>query len=274
MNRTIPVLVLGLSVAAAGCFRTTGVNRFQPNLYSVDQEIGLGKELSRSIEQEVTLVRHHGLVRLVESIGRTCQEHASEEEFALYPFTFRVVDSSEVNAFSLPGGPVYVNLGLIELADSEDELAAVIAHEMAHVVSRHATERMTTMQLTQMALLVTLSAVGGAPAAAVQGGQLAYILGILRYSRSMETEADRMALAVLRAAGYDPAAMGRVLRRLEEERRMEPLLLERWMSSHPLPDERIATVEGLLAGEEADERLRAARATGEFERMKTLFTRD
>ncbi|MGH7819188.1 MAG: M48 family metalloprotease, partial [Candidatus Binatia bacterium] len=210
--------------------------------------------------------------QLVETIGRSCQQSASEPEFRLYPFSFKVVDSPEVNAFSLPGGPVYVNLGLIELVETEDELAAVIAHEMAHVVSRHATERMTTLQLSQMALLVGLTAVGGAPALALEGGQLAYILGILRYSRGMESEADAVAIDLLPEAGYDPRGMEGMLRKLDEERRAEPVLLERLLSSHPLPDSRLGEVSRLLTGAATPES--PPRRSSGFARMKVLFARD
>jgi predicted Zn-dependent protease len=261
-----------VAIALGGCFSLTGLNRLQPNLYSVDQEIGLGREMAKSLEKELTLIRHHQLAQLVQSVGRRIQEGAGPAEFGLYPFTFKVVDSSEINAFSLPGGPIYVNMGLLEIADTEDEIAGVIAHEMAHVVSRHATEQMTTLQLSQMAILVTLSAIGGAPAAALEGGQLAYVLGLLRYSRAMESEADDLGLEAMRKAGYDPRGMERMMEKLLAERRTEPLLLERLLSSHPLPDERVAEIRSRIA------RLApsgsAPPPSDAFVRTKVLFAKD
>ena len=256
----------------AGCFTTTGMNRFQPNLYSVDQEVGLGREMTKAVEQETTIVRHHALAQLVQAIGKRLQDGAPDPEFGLYPFTFKVVDSSEVNAFSLPGGPIYVNLGLVELADTEDELAGVIAHEMSHVAARHATERVTMMQLSQIAIMTVLSTVGGAPVLAMEGGRLGFILGILRYTRGMESEADEMAVRVMTRAGYDPWGMVGMFEKLERERRAEPILLERLMSSHPLPDDRIAEVKRLCLASGATKREDRTRAA--FAKVKVPFERD
>jgi len=270
MRRAALVLALLLT---AGCFRTTGINRFQPNMYSVDQEIGMGKQMSKEIEKETPLIRHQRLTQLVQGIGQTLAEHAEDPEFKLYPYTFKVVDSSEVNAFSLPGGPVYVNMGLLELAENEDELAAVVAHEMGHVAARHATEQMTTVELSQLVLMVTLSAVGGGiPPIAMEGTRLGYVLGILRYNRSMESEADHLGLKLMESAGYDPHAMVTMLQHIQDERRAEPVLLERLMSSHPLPDERIQAVEAELPKEPED---RMSRHTSPpFERTKVLLVKD
>ena len=252
MRRAALGIVLVL-LMTTGCFRTAGINRFQPNMYSVDQEIGMGKQMSKEVEKETPLIRHQRLTQLVQGIGQTLAEHAEDPEFKLYPYTFKVVDSSEVNAFSLPGGPVYVNLGLIELAENEDELAAVVAHEMGHVAARHATEQMTTVELSQLILMVTLSAVGGGiPPIAMEGTRLGYILGVLRYSRSMESEADHLGLKLMESAGYDPHAMVTMLQHIQDERRAEPVLLERLMSSHPLPDERIQAVAAELPKEPED----------------------
>ena len=165
--------------------------------------------MSKEVEKETPLIRHQRLTQLVQGIGQTLAEHAEDPEFKLYPYTFKVVDSSEVNAFSLPGGPVYVNIGLIELAENEDELAAVVAHEMGHVAARHATEQMTTVELSQLILMVTLSAVGGGISPiAMEGTRLGYILGVLRYSRSMESEADRSRSQADGIGGVRPARDG------------------------------------------------------------------
>jgi predicted Zn-dependent protease len=268
MKRAALVL---LSVWIAGCFRTTGLNRYQPNMYSVDNEVGMGQAMSKEVEKEMALVRHHRLTQLVQGIGQRLAENAESPEFKLYPYTFKVVDSSEVNAFSLPGGPVYVNLGLVELAETEDELAAVIAHEMGHVAARHATEQMTTQDLTQLALLVTFSTVG-LPPLAIEGTRLGLVLGLLRYSRGMETEADRLSLELLKSAGFDPHAMATMLQHIQDERRAEPMLLERWMSSHPLPDERVQAIKAELP-EEPEDRM-SHPASAPFERLKVLLVKD
>lgn len=266
------IAIIALGLFATGCFRTTGLNRFQPNMYSVDQEVGMGRAMSKEVEKETTLIRHHALTQLVQGIGQRLVEHANRPEFRLYPYTFKVVDSSEVNAFSLPGGPIYVNMGLVDLAENEDELAAVIAHEMVHVASRHATEQMTTLQLSQLVMLVALSAVPALPPVAMEGTRLGYILGVLHYDRGMESEADQFALELMESAGFDPRGMTTMLKHLEDERRQEPVMLERLLSSHPLPDDRIQAVEAELPKEPEDRRSRGSSAG--FERIKVLFVKD
>jgi predicted Zn-dependent protease len=264
--------ILALGLCASGCFRTTGLNRFQPNLYSVDQEVGMGRAMGKEVEKETPLIRQHALTQLVQGIGQRLVEHSNRPEFRAYPFTFKVVDSSEVNAFSLPGGPVYLNMGLVELAENEDELAAVIAHEMSHVAARHATEQMTTLQLSQLVMLVTLSAVPALPPVAMEGTRLGYVLGVLRYDRSMETEADQLGLELMESAGFDPRGMATMLQHLQNERREEPVMLERLLSSHPLPDDRIQAVMAELPKEPEERRSRGT--SPGFERIKVLFVKD
>ena len=174
------VLTLGLGVAL-GC---AGVHHFHPNFYSVDGDIRLGQQISKEIEGELTLVRHAALLKLVGAIGQRLKEASPEPAFKLFPYSFHVVDSPEVNAFALPGGPVYVNTGIIELCDSEDQLASVLAHEMSHVAARHATEMLTTENITQLALIAAISVVPiPIPPIAWEGAKLGYVLGLLRYSR-------------------------------------------------------------------------------------------
>jgi beta-barrel assembly-enhancing protease len=266
------IAITALVLFAAGCFRTTGLTRFQPNMYSVDQEIGMGHQMSKEVEKETTLIHHHVLTQLVQGIGQRLQEHSNRPEFRLYPYTFKVVDSSEVNAFSLPGGPIYVNMGLVELAENEDQLAAVIAHEMSHVAARHATEQMTTLQLSQLAMFVTLSVVPALPPVAMEGTRLAYVLGILRYGRGMESEADQLGLELMESAGFDPRGMAAMLKHIQDERREEPVMIERLLSNHPLPDDRIQAVEAALPKEAEDRRSRGSSAS--FERMKVIFVKD
>jgi predicted Zn-dependent protease len=265
------ITALLLALAAAGCFRTSGLNRYQPDMYSVDQEIGMGREMSREVDKEATLLRHHALTQMVQGIGQRLVEHAQRPEFKPYPFTFKVVDSSEINAFSLPGGPVYLNMGLIELAENEDEVAAVIAHEMSHVAARHATEQMTALQLSQLAMFVALSAVGGVSPVAMEGTRLGYILGVLRYSRGMETEADTLGLELMESAGYDRRGMLAMLGHIEEERRTDPMLIERLLSSHPMPDQRVAAVAAQIPAADQD---RSRSESAAFARTKVLFVKD
>src|SRR5262249_30463696 len=152
----------------------------------------------------------------------------------------------------------------------EDELASLIAHELSHVAARHATEQMTTLQLSQLAILVTLSTVPALPPVAMEGTRLAYILGVMRYDRSMESEADQIGLELMESAGFDPRGMATMLKHLQDEQREEPVMLERLLSNHPLPDDRIQAVEAALPKEPEDRRSRGSSAS--FERTKVLFT--
>jgi len=146
----LATLVLVLATSCAG------VHRYHPNFYSIDGDIRLGEQLSKEVETEMTILRLSALTQMVNTVGNRLREASPNPAFRLFPYTFHVVDSTEVNAFALPGGPVYVNSGLIELCDTEDQLAAVLAHEMSHVAARHATEMLTTQNITQLALIAAV----------------------------------------------------------------------------------------------------------------------
>lgn len=237
----VAALIAALLVSA--CTRG-GVHRWHPNLYSVDQDINLGRRLSKQVEEEVPILRHSTLTQLINGIGRRLLTDPPHPAFLNFPYAFTVVDSPEINAFALPGGSVYVNSGLVTLLDTEDQLAAVIAHEMSHVAARHATEILTTVNASNFLLLVTLSVIPVAiPPTALEGARLAYILSLLRYSRGKESEADTLGIRMMWNAGYDPGEMATVFRRFQEERRAAPTLLERLFSSHPVSSDRMHTVE-------------------------------
>jgi beta-barrel assembly-enhancing protease len=236
------LVVLALATAAVAC--TGGVHHYRPNFYSVDGDIKLGQQLSKEVETELTVLHHAALQNLVNSVGKRLQESSPEPAFRNFPYDFHLVDSSEINAFALPGGPVYINMGIVEVCESEDQLASVMAHEMSHVAARHATEMMTTQNLTQLALIAAVSVVPiPIPPIAWEGAKLGYVLGLLRYSRGMESEADRLGLELMASAGYDPSEMAAVFRRLEEQQKSLPSIVERFLGSHPLTADRIDAVE-------------------------------
>lgn len=232
-------------VGLLGC---AGLHPYRPNFYSVDGDIRLGREFAKEVDAELPLLRHAALQQLVAGIGQRLLESSPEPAYRLFPYTFKVVDTPEVNAFALPGGPIYVNMGIIELCDTEDQLAAVLAHEMSHVAARHATEMLTTQNLTQLALVAAVSVIPvPLPPVAWEGAKVGYVLGLLRYSRGMEAEADRLGLRLMNAAGYDPAEMATVFRKLGEQQHSLPSLVERFTSSHPLDADRVRAVEAELA---------------------------
>ena len=270
MARLVPAIVLAL---AAGC---AGVHRYRPNFYSVDGDIRLGQRLQREVESEVTVLRLSALTQLVNTIGTRLRERSPRPAFQLFPYSFHVVDSPEVNAFALPGGPIYVNSGLIELCDTEDQLASIIAHEMTHIAARHTTEMLTTQNVTQLALIAAISVIPvPLPPIAWEGAKLGYVLGLLKYSRGKEAEADRLGLELMNAAGYEPAEMAVVFRKLSEQQRSLPSVVERFFGSHPLSEDRMRDAERRAAAlpRPADAPVATARAST-FSQVNLMFTKD
>ena len=265
--------LLVVTLAVGGC---AGVHRYRPNFYSVEGEIRLGEQLAKEVETELTLLRLSALTQLVNTIGVRLKDASPEPAFRLFPYTFRVVDSSEVNAFALPGGPIYVNSGIVELCDTEDELASVIGHEMSHVAARHATQMLTTQNLTQLALIAAISVVPiPIPPIAWEGAKLGYVLALLQYGRGKESEADRLGLELMNNAGYDPHGMSSMFRKLSEQQRSLPSVVERFFSSHPLSEDRMAAAERLAA--ELPRAADAPVASGEassFSEVKLMFAKD
>jgi predicted Zn-dependent protease len=262
-----------LLAAATGC---AGIHPFHPNFYSVDGDIRLGQAIGKEVEQELVLLRLSALTQLVNRVGTRLQESAKEPAFKLFPYSFHVVDDSEVNAFALPGGPVYINTGIIDLCETEDELAAVIGHEMSHVAARHATEMLTTTNLTEFALIAAVSVIPvPVPPVAWEGTKLAYVLGLLKYSRGKEAEADRLGLTLMNDAGYDPSAMANVFRKLSEQQRSLPTVVERFVSDHPLSENRMRDAEQLAAKlpRPADAPVVTATSSS-FAQVKLMFAKD
>src|SRR5436309_1098278 len=238
----------GIAIAAGGRTQRLAVEQLEQLSLRAGRapagDIRLGQQLQKEVESEVTLLRLSALTQLVNSIGQRLQESAPDPAFKLFPYSFRVVDSPEVNAFALPGGPIYINSALIELCDTEDQLASVIGHEMGHVAARHATEMLTTQNLTQLALIAAVSVIPvPVPPIAWEGTKLGYVLGLLSYSRGKEAEADHLGLVLMNAAGYDASEMAIVFRRLAEQQHSLPSVVERFFSSHPLSEDRMRDAE-------------------------------
>jgi predicted Zn-dependent protease len=205
------------------------------NWYSLETDISIGKENAKLIEANVKLLQDPVVNEYVNRIGQNLVRNSD----ALIPFTFKVIDSDEVNAFSLPGGFLYVNCGLIVATDGEAELAGVMAHEIAHVAARHATRQMTRSNLFKLASLPLTFAGGGM---AIQAAQmvtsLAMPMGMLKFSRGFEAEADYLGLEYLYAAGYDPQAFIAFLERAGSPEKKAGKL-EGLLSTHPKTNGRI-----------------------------------
>ncbi|HEX8638803.1 MAG TPA: M48 family metallopeptidase, partial [Pyrinomonadaceae bacterium] len=171
---------------------------------SKEKEMAIGRQLSLEVEQQAKLVEDPIITEYVNRVGQNVVLNSD----AKIPFTIKVIDSDEVNAFALPGGYFYVNKGLILAADNEAELAGVMAHEIAHVAARHAMENQGKMQAIQYGLLGTI--IFGGPIAstiAQNAGGMAQMLSFFKFSRGAEEEADKFGVQYLYASGYDPTAM-------------------------------------------------------------------
>ena len=209
------------------------------NFYSIEREIALGKDLSRQVEESSKLVTDPAVVEYINRIGQNLVRNSDSR----VPFTIKVVDSGEVNAFALPGGFFYVDSGLILAADTEAELAAVMAHEIAHVAARHATKNMTKQQIWNMASIPLMFIGGPAAYAIAEVASIAVPLGFLKFSRDAEREADMLGLQYDYAAGYDPQAFVQFFEKLKLEERKKHSNIAKMFSTHPMNSERITAAQ-------------------------------
>ncbi len=207
------------------------------DFYSLDREMALGRQLSQQVESSAKLVTDPVITEYINRIGQNLVRNSD----ARVPFTIKVLDNEEVNAFALPGGFFYVDSGLILAADNEAELAGVMAHEIAHVAARHATKNMTRAQIWNMAS-VPLIFIGGPVAYAIsEVAGLAVPLGFLKFSRDSEREADLLGLQYDYATGYDPQAFVQFFEKLnvEKNEKKKPSMVAKAFTTHPMNVERI-----------------------------------
>ncbi|MGB9609847.1 MAG: M48 family metalloprotease [Bryobacteraceae bacterium] len=216
------------------------------NLFSKEQDIELGREFARQVEQQMVVVQNRELTDYVNRIGQRLVERGGLEK---YPYFFKVVQEDSINAFALPGGPMYVHTGLIRAVENEAQLAGVLAHELSHVVLRHGTSQATKAQFTQLVALLAGSMTGGGLMG--QLAQLGIGLGansvLLKYSRSAESDADLLGAYTMARSGYNPIEMARFFEKLEAERKGKtPKLVEIFTASHPNPGNRVKAIEEQL----------------------------
>jgi beta-barrel assembly-enhancing protease len=205
------------------------------NFYSLEKEIAIGKQLAQEVERQAKIIDDPVIAEYVNRVGQNIVRNSD----AKVPFTIKVLDTEEINAFALPGGFFFVNSGLILKADNEAELAGVMAHEIAHVAARHGTKQATKADLIQIGTIPLIFMGGWTGYAIRQGMNLAIPMGFLTFSRAAEREADHLGLQYLYKAGYDPTAFVDFFEKIETLEKKKPGTIAKVFSTHPMNDDRI-----------------------------------
>jgi Zn-dependent protease with chaperone function len=215
------------------------------NFYSLEREIALGKQLAQEVERSSKLIDDPVVVEYVNRVGQNLVRNSD----ARVPFTIKVIDSDQVNAFALPGGFFYVNSGLILRAQEEAELAGVMAHEISHVTARHGTKQATKGEIMQLATipLILLGPGGWAGYGIYEATQLAIPFSYLKFSRDAEREADFLGVEYMYKAGYDPNAYVTFFERIQADEKRQPGTIPKIFSTHPPTPERIANTQKEIA---------------------------
>ena len=231
-------------------------------LISVNQEIAIGKEANANTRSQVPELGDAEVRAYVRSIGARLAKAATGPR---YPYSFHVANYRELNAFALPGGPVWINRGVLHAATNESQVAGVLAHEIAHIAQRHSAEQMTNALFANFGLGLLgalLGNIGGATAARTAAA-LGANLWFLKFSRDDEAEADRVGLGILRRAGWDGRGMIELFEVLKREQGRNPAAVEVFFSSHPAPQDRLKRL-----GVEASRARGGVRNTPKFQAIK------
>jgi len=220
------------------------------NKYTPEQDVKLGQEAAREAEREYPMLRDDAVTSYVEDVGlRLADAIPTALQHSQFHYTFKVLDIKDINAFALPGGPMYVHRGIIEAAHTEGELAGVMAHEMSHVALRHGTAQMTKAEKFNFGALagaIAGSVIGGGVGTIVnEGTQFTLGTTLLRFSRDYEKQADLLGVQMLARAGYNPHDLAHMFETIEKEGGSRP---PQWLSDHPNPGNRVEYIH-----EEADQ---------------------
>jgi Zn-dependent protease with chaperone function len=263
-GRLAPAFAVVLAVTCQASAQTRIVA--PRNSYSVSEDVKLGREAAAEVRKELPMLNDDRVDGWVQDIGATLvRAIPAEFQHRQLRYTFDVINQKEINAFALPGGPMFLNRGMIEAAKSEGEVAGVMAHEISHVALRHGTAQATKGQ--GAAILGTLGQIGGA----IIGGGLGQILSagsqigaglkLMQYSREFESQADLLGAQMLARAGYDPREMANMFRTIEKEGGGGG---PQWMSSHPNPGNRY----NAIMNEAKSLRVQGNANTGQFQSVQ------
>jgi len=215
--------------------RKVGCERGVGNWYSIDHQIAMGKAYAQQVESQSKLITDPVITEYVNRIGQNLVRNSD----AQVPFTIKVMDTDDVNAFALPGGFFYVDSGLILAADNEAELAGVMSHEIAHVAACHAARQNTRGQLMNLASIPLIFIGGGVGYAAQNIAGLALPLGFLKFTRGFESEADYLALEYMYKSGYDPQAFAAFFEKIKLLEKQRPGFVAKAFETHPQTPDRI-----------------------------------
>ncbi len=209
------------------------------NFYSLEKEIALGKGLAQEVERQAKIIDDPVIAEYVNRVGQNLVRNSD----AKVPFTIKVIDTEEVNAFALPGGFFFVNSGLVLKADSEAELAGVMAHEIAHVAARHGTRQATRGEIAQLATIPLIFMGGWTGYGIRQAASVAIPVGFLSFSRGFESEADMFGLQYMYKSGYDPEAFVDFFEKIQSMEKKKPGTMSKVFSTHPMTEDRIQTAQ-------------------------------
>jgi beta-barrel assembly-enhancing protease len=234
------IALVAMSVMPLSIFAQTQI-KYHSNKYSVQDDVKLGRQAAQEAEAQFPLLRDEAVQRYVEDVGRRLVSSIpSQFQHSEFQYYFRVVNARDINAFALPGGPMYVNRGMIEAARTEGEMAGVMAHEISHVALRHGTAQASKGQ--KYGLLAGIAGIAGTILGGPGVGQLAqapFAVYLLKFSREYETEADILGAQIMADAGYDPRDLANMFRTLEQQGGGGG---GGFLSDHPSPSDRYARI--------------------------------
>ncbi|HKD83882.1 MAG TPA: M48 family metallopeptidase [Terriglobales bacterium] len=217
--------------------RNVGCNKGMGNWYSLDKQVAMGKQYSQQVEHGAKMVNDPTITEYVNRIGQNLVRNSD----AKVPFTIKVIDTDEINAFALPGGFFYVNSGLILAADNEAELAGVMAHEIGHVAACHVAREQTRSNIVNLASIPLIFVPGGW--GVYEASQAALGFGVpltfMKFSRTFESEADFLGMEYMYKAGYDPQSFISFFEKIEAQEKKKPGTLAKAFSSHPMTPDRV-----------------------------------